>query len=114
MTRTEIEALEGRALDAAVAEQVFGWRPDPRYEGIMASRMLIPDGRRDVAPCYHEDWSTIPLIVEAMERYTYAFTLQKGGHRWYADFLWAPVCNDSAPTAVCRAALLVLGEVNDG
>ena len=124
MTRTEIEALEGRALDAAVAVALFGWQgcrnaghPDAARVGgwaIPPTTTPLPKGATVCpTPHYHEDWSTIPLIVKAMERYTCDFTLQKGGDWWYADFLCAPFCGDSAPTAVCRAALLALSEVND-
>lgn len=114
------EELTGRALDAMVAEKVFGrrveWRggkqvtKKPYYYTSLQGWFLVPE--------YSSTWEGLGLVVEEMERRGWELILCHGnanpGCKWHAEWgrgsftpdAWA----DTAPEAVARAALKALAE----
>lgn len=140
MTREEIERLEGRKLDVAVAEKVQGW-VGPAYwvgdEPFMARRV---DGRPRLVEGpflvgrYSTDIVTAWAVVETMRKRGYWFEIDEmtcpPGHpcdircrfvrnphdaRERLDNTYSG--SGSLATAICRAALIALAneeaETND-
>jgi len=125
VTRDEILALEGRKLDAAVAEHVMGWAA-VRYEPEMGIARGMPPGLRYVqnVPHYSADLTTAWEVVERLDGLGFAVAIRvtptlrnMEQHQRVAVWriVWdreesAAACGD-IPTAICRAALLaVCGE----
>jgi hypothetical protein len=118
MTRAEIEALEGRALDAAVARGVFGFagiyyvNPDLPETLVYTS---VTDGIRHAMPRYHSEWAAMEYVIGEMKRrYRADYVIEGTCDGWCrAKFLiphatWTNGAYVCVPTAVCRAALLAL------
>jgi len=131
MTREEIMRLEGRELDAAVHERVFGrrvwWSEWESPDEPSFKFPLDPDMRIRI-PHYSSDIAAAWQVVERM-RETYFPEIRFGhgiddrpdvwvifhtsdhhcGHPCQQNGVSAPP--DQVPTAICRAALLaVMGE----
>ena len=116
MTRDEILALEGPALAVAVAERVMGERimAIPRVGYVIAP----VDGSWKSLPRYPEDiaaaWQVVermremglrPIIVSDWNEQWLCEVYRKS--EWVAQSRWY----NSAPRAICEAALLaVMGE----
>lgn len=114
MTKTEILQLEGRRLDAAIAQYIFGWK-DVREENgefVGIEFGTIPDP----IPYFSHDLNLAWEVVEAMSNKGFIFTLM----HHTSDKMPIPFpasvtfqktseysVNDSDPAkAICRAALL--------
>ena len=132
MSRDEIMALSGDKLDAAVAEHVFGkphWeqRPKPRVKGepcgTTPEHCKAPLGNLQRWRDEMDEWAihqngkpvwyskTMDYawkVVRRMEAYTCDFALEKAGTLWHAEFLLNTASGDTAPEAICRAALLAV------
>ena len=93
------EQVTGRALDALIAERVFG------------------EPRTNPYP-YSSTWEGLGRVVERMRELGWAWTMdyQLGSKFYTAEFWahgkepWGWAKADKAPDAVCRAALDALGE----
>ena len=121
LTRKRVLRLEGRDLDAAVAEHVFGLRPCiPTEEHDHPSGCYpIVDG----PPRYSDDIATAWQVVEHLrDRFGYGLRLE---YDWGDPHAWAHIGPINGPgwdafgekpsVAICRAALLaVVGEGGDG
>lgn len=110
----DVDALEGRPLDVAVAEEVMGDRQD-------ADGMWVgPDGRvfGDVAhgpDVYSSECDSTFRVVGNLRKRGFRFTLQSdygGEDDWRAVFFKAGAAaatfasvDDWVPQAICRAAL---------
>ena len=124
MMREEIKRLEGRELDAAVAEHVMGWERygPPGFEYLGNPRTdpeTDPDWSR--VPRYSTDIAAAWQVVELMRERGWTMRLyewQKGGstacffrHNGRLEEHWASGRNPAE--AISRAALLaVCGEEN--
>lgn len=138
MQRDAILALEGRELDAMVAEVVFGWQwwtdgancvlYSPKEQREWAEDLLehMSPGRMGVPslPCFRAAWTStwegVGLIVDELKRrncdeldINYCLSSPEQ-ERWSAA-LWGPggdaiAYGETAPLAVARAALLALAE----
>lgn len=110
----DVGALEaGRETDALVAERVFG-KPWP---SVSVARWWTEDGRycgpggewseriNDRLPAYSTDIAAAFEVVEKIRETCCDFTLERAGAAWYADFRMGVASADTAPLAICRAAL---------
>ena len=136
MTRDEILAMEaGRELDALVAEKVMGFAImrendmpvmrnsfyDPRLIGIGGQRLPPPLFSADIAPA----WGVVEQLVgedRAGPGLYFQMTHDwNEGYGTWATFDWKGVTDthplytaraDTAPLAICRAALLAVMEAD--
>ncbi|HEY8417046.1 MAG TPA: hypothetical protein VIK93_03300, partial [Limnochordales bacterium] len=124
MTREEIMRLEGRELDAAVAERVFGhdvvWVIEDRAKLVRR----LPDGQCVLVPQYHDNIAAAWQVVERMTMMGYQFELSfvQGAEYesapWLAIFCKPPrrvgavhtAFGSTATEAICRAALRAMEE----
>jgi hypothetical protein len=109
MGKDEVMALEGRELDAAVAERIFGWQwlmhPHLNRAEIFSPQAvtylrgphygwLPDDGSKErmrpyEAPAYSSTWNGIGLVEEAMAQRGYYLTLKspfEPGQPYFAGF----------------------------
>lgn len=118
MKREQIMAVEGRELDAAVAEHVMGWRDIKvrMFPGALCTLGGNPPGKSwpDMVPDYSTDIAAAWRVVERLP-WPVALTNVVDGE-WECTVL----CYDggethdndetatarTAPEAICRAALL--------
>lgn len=138
MSETPVEKLEGRELDAAVAEEVFGFRRIPAYHG--GCWLLVPatfkdydipedpcrDWRRYV-PQYCDNmkdaWKVVKLMQYKRARYLNLARMTHPWHnKWRASFkigkqvlgqepgAVAVVEGKTASVAICQAALKAVRE----
>jgi len=125
VTREEIMRLEGRELDAAVAEHVMGWTNVIYSDITAAPKGVRPDGLPDAVPHYSEDiaaaWQVVERLTAMGYQFELAFVPRYEPEPWLALFFVpprrpAPASSAFAATAaeaICRAALLaVCGEEN--
>lgn len=123
MQRDAILALEGRELDAMVAE-ALGCYDIRRHatRGLVARNPEFISERHINLPLYSTDWQAMGWLVQAMERRGYLiFGLDSGAAldglpNWFAGFhkhqeeRTGTTYAETAPLAVARAALLALCE----
>jgi hypothetical protein len=135
----EIDALEGEALAAAVAERVMGWHRDKDETDWMTGRYINSswagryinsswDGEIELAGPDLERWRPDRDIAQAFEAVDHiaelhslwAFSLELDGweQAWHAVWLTEygdhAFSNDATPaTAICRACLKAVGEVQE-
>lgn len=112
VTREEIMQLTGRELDAAVAERVMGWkRGDPKYGDMPwyppgtgrylgGGRMDLPEFSADIAAA----WEVVEHLATPDE--ALMITYSKGTWVVAVGSVEASATSESAPEAICRAALL--------
>lgn len=128
MTReTDVRAMPaGRELEAMVAECVMGWEYFGQQSmGPPIFRIPSPAGfRTSDSPSFSEEIAAAWVVVEAMRAKGYGFEIWardsediplQNGEAWAAEFTlpggfltdrrWKGSA-DSAPLAICRAALL--------
>lgn len=129
MTREEIEGLEGRFLDAAIASKIFGddvvWVVEERAKLIRR----LPDGQYLVVPPYSDSMADAWRVVLRMAQLGYdleihELTLRAGYEdRPFISLSFGRRKTDHArnlygyegpvPVAICRAALIArCGEEN--
>jgi hypothetical protein len=136
MTKDEIMKLEGRELDAAIAERLFGWKwlevessagglvrifrhPELFVYGAWGPKEE-PINYYDTLPHYSTDIAAAWLVVEKMQEKRNCLSLTYGifsgdfVFEWKAEFRMVPkdgiAWADTAPLAICRAALLAVME----
>jgi hypothetical protein len=98
----------GRELDALIAERVMGLKVDRRNDGTPHYLTWTP---------YSTDMSAAWEIVRAMEEKREWFKLgnvipNSDAIVYEASFGDAYACEDTAPLAICRAALLAVMEAS--
>lgn len=121
-----------RELDALIAEKVMGWEMvdatiyrwwglvmGPKEFSTIRAVALIPPGETEIqlVPSYSTDIEAAWEVVESLQIKGYGFILDNMEHflgNWQAHFelnanAWAEEAN-SAPLAICRAALKAIGE----
>ena len=117
---TEMEA--GRELDALVAEKVMGWTRDDRGAWVPPGCRPLRNGYYTERPgCYSTDIAAAWRVVEAM-RVAGWYTKVEDGHDgppsenprgWHCRvsraYDWFEGWADTAPLAICRAALAAVG-----
>jgi hypothetical protein len=122
-TEAEIDQLDGRELDAAVAREVMQWvRVEIRSTLISATEEWtgvdpLVDRMR-IVPLYHQDINLAWQVVRALMQKGYRYVLRgnfEGDGKHSAAFddqdwadsnpLFRSWGSDSLPTAICRAAL---------
>lgn len=122
MDAKEIDKLEGRALDAAVAEHVMGckWVQISEHErGLVVGRdhkylmvgvLVRDDDDRptyvDNLPAYSLDWREAGKVAEHLGTLHLAHSGATG--EWqasYCDAINSDAHGKTAPLAICRAAL---------
>jgi len=133
MTKQEILNLEGRELDAAVAEHVMGWtreRTEKNNWYEPESRLWKPVDSTTNLPRYSSNIVAAWEVVERLHElgYNLAIYCQRKGaqdegvevHVGKGDYndnvVWPPVHHaNTAPKAMCYAALLAVmeGDNND-
>jgi len=110
----------GRSLDALVAEKVMGWTDwwvDREGPNATMKTFGFPPGVTDTysePPHYSTDIADAWLVVEKLRKdgCPFLFGHNRNPHNgWFADFLLHPLVEyaDTAPLAVCRAALKAVG-----
>lgn len=133
MKRDEILNMPaGRDLDALIAEKVMGWTRETYWVATLTiatgqredeerSGLMGPDGIRDVDnyPCYSDDIAAAWEVVEKL-RYEYSITVETTRTRrqeilagFFVPNSYKPTARavaDTAPLAICRAALLAAME----
>jgi hypothetical protein len=124
----------GRELDALVAEKVMGWQRGRRYGN--GNGEWIIDGKTSVSrtwdstPHYSTDIAAAWLVVERTTRerdWRWQISVVRGlAHVWLvpiwhaateADLRAQPdymVEDETAPLAICRAALVAIGHIQPG
>lgn len=121
MTHDEIMALEGRKLDAAVAENVFGWTNVQITAFALAIGKPNPQDTAPfdaycprVVPRYSTDIAAAWQVVEWMLRHGWHLdlaSLTANGQEWKARWEQGDVAHlhyGTAPEAICKAALLAM------
>jgi len=130
----ENSIVTGRALDAAVAEAVLGWRFYDHGTSDRERRTLAPPGWAagalrqdyDLIPLFSADIAAAWMVVEALAERGWRMRLTSGSGRdtlWHCAFAWPGASpgegrktgadadlgrsGRTAPEAVCRAALAV-------
>ena len=111
MTKEEILQLEaGRELDALVMESVFGIKRNDGTEQYVIGHNL---------PHFSTDISAAWEVVEKMIELKMFINIGHGGILWrinvssrkmYERLEYTGITAMTAPLAICRAALLVVGE----
>jgi hypothetical protein len=104
------EHQAGRELDTLVAEKVMGWRRKEEPSDIWCLSppwvtrhgALVPFSQ---TPGYSTEIDAAWQVIEAMQAYCCDFTLEKAGSAWYAEFIVGSAGADTAPLAICLAAL---------
>jgi hypothetical protein len=112
--------LSGRELDAAVAEHVMGFTraPEPPHptdnraiNGVLYYLPGTPWDRnqQNIVPYFSEDIAAAMQVVEKMRGSNYWFALEQEDD-WAAVFydkdrVWYPQHAETAPLAICLAAL---------
>ena len=101
----------GPELDRIIATQLFGFEVHEELPIMFET----PDSPFVHIPGYSTDWNGMQLVVEEMQRRGYDFTLKhyEGmvGWWWAATFakrINHPITAETAPYAVCKAAILAL------
>jgi hypothetical protein len=103
----EMEA--GPAIDRLVAEKVMGWTIKPRHNGF-------------TSPATHLSWGPSEgiedawVVVERMIALGKMFSQCTHGHdneEWSVSFGTANALADTAPLAICRAALKAVSTANE-
>lgn len=116
----------GRALDYAVAEQVFGWKRGKRW-GNGNGEWIFPQGETyfrndwDGTPNYSTDIAAAWSVVEKLAKNGHNLTMrQYAYHRTYASFGagdWEDLEFEEGngeyctPEAICLAAMKAVGGV---
>lgn len=126
MTEDEIRNLPaGREMDALVAQQLFGWMfiASNFVHNLEYGTMIPPNGWKrdnfipDECPHYSTDIAAAWEVVEKMRGMALAMTMGKGDDAYQCrifDGRIAPeayrvlVSAETAPLAICRAALLAM------
>lgn len=112
---TEVRTA-GRELDALVAEKVMGWK---RYGRRNSGTWTAPGGFNASAgswPTYSTDIAAAWEVVEAMQKKAWVTEVSADcfvdgrpagftAHCWYDDDSRHYATADTAPLAICRAAL---------
>ena len=126
MNRKEIlEMPAGREMDALIAEKVIGWRIDEltAYSPSGSSCARHPKG--DWWLNYYSTnmdaaWEIVEKFVSkgyGVHVYRHGDWNDKNGKRYwqsYMDFRFPIVDADTAPLAICRAALLAVMDASSG
>lgn len=118
----------GTELDERVSSTLFGIHVTDYYsqigpysiassEAAKSYYLDYPNGPEiPTVPPYSTTWNGMQLVVEEMQRRGYDFSLKHyegmSSWRWAAQFAWRlnnPHTADTAPHAVCMAALSALG-----
>jgi hypothetical protein len=113
----------GRELDALVAEKVMGWLHTESWQSDGEITGTTPDYRAWVpVPRYSTDWAAAGEVVEKVRAQMpggWGFELEDVGvsavalNTWRAAFMGADAkweaLSDSAPHAICLAALQAVG-----
>lgn len=108
----------GRELDALIAERVMEWRYEPRFPGDTTGYLVTPTERiiYEEWPAFSSDWGAAGLVMDRMAArrqylwlsYQAVSYLRSGLMHWVVGFA-APerfqATADTAPLAICRAAL---------
>lgn len=101
----------GRMLDALVAEKVMGWennKEGPTYRGSRENQIYAMNDFPIIdCPCYSTDISAAFEVVNNFRRFR--LLLEPGGRYscMFSDEYIA--CGDTAPEAICVAALKAVG-----
>lgn len=126
MNREEILAMEGRELNKAVGERIFGfevkdfWAVEPKPADYSYHMRVSPHGEAwDLLPHYSEDISAAWRVVEYLSKQGFRFDLvivPGARQRYYCNICPSKigggkrqtglVLGDSMPEAICKAALL--------
>ncbi len=134
MVETEVRTMAStRQLDIEVAEKVFGKRvvfikalqgykwddetpiiseyPAMEEHGTTAYEDL-GNVVINLVPCYSTEFEAATEVVRHMVENGWKFVLKKHGEgRYVASFEWASAGGDTIPLAICRAALMAIGEI---
>lgn len=133
MTDEEIRALPaGRELDALVAEQVMGWkRVEKGHVYFWRTKEMVAELLREHPDVLAVDYFPCPYfsteiaaaweVVEELARRCWHLSLDypSGNSRWEWMACFRPqppgsfVYADTAPVAICRAALLVVQDARN-
>lgn len=137
MTPPTGAATAGREMDALVAEQIMGYvwgrsdTPPAGYSGPNGhllspwqwlsrgdfARFVPAVGNEtrflDNIPKFSADIASAMLVVDAMQKYSCDFTLEKAGLAWYADFRSGQGTGDTPALAICKAALFAAASQRD-
>ncbi|SDJ62085.1 BC1872 family protein [Paenibacillus naphthalenovorans] len=115
LSREEILAMpSGRELDALVAEKVMGW--NVKFMGDILWGWMYSETERNRwynVPKFSADISAAWKAVEKMKRNDWVFVINSISEEWTALFYLDRIhehevtCN-SAPEAICKAALLAI------
>ena len=116
MDRATIEQMPaGRELDTLVAEKVLRWKRQERgRSSSLPWPHWISDGTTYLElPRFSEDVGDAWEIVRELIKRGLHVSLDSDGSGWTADFTPNPLvtfftCADTAPLAICRAALRVV------
>lgn len=115
MTRDEILALDGEALDEAVAERVMGWSIEPGSD-IWNTDGLYGRWKNGWSPSRR--WDHAGEVLEVMLAKMWLASINATGASWEVSFLWCVGLSGhmgvaealTGPLAICRAALLAVCE----
>ena len=112
VTREDVLSLSGRELDAAVAERVLGWKRGDLRCGDMpwyppGTGRYLGGGRMDL-PEFSTDISAAWEVVEHLATPDEALTITYAKGTWVVAVgsVEVSATSESAPEAICRAALL--------
>ena len=115
-TTTDLNALSGRERDADLARRLFGPPTDrPSWWWWKTTGFpLDEDAAIFAGPQFHARIESAWLVVEEMRRRGYVLLLYEDedsvSGSWEAVFTGGTGAANTAPEAICRAALLALGE----
>lgn len=118
MSESTKPQLEGRALDAAVAEKVMGLKLDYEFADFLGGAPTVPALRDQ-----YDEWGELPHystdilaaweVVESLRQrgvfvdvYTSSVGFQAIAQRRKGGNVIAPQPSETAPLAICRAVLL--------
>jgi len=126
LTRAEVEALSGRALDAAVHQLVMGQKAFRVQADPLHLMWTYQTRTGHQVPVYHDDWSAMKTLVARLTEMVgddgdhpdivietngvrTMVTIGPIGSRLMTTTVDGPPA-EAAPTAVARVALLVVGQ----
>lgn len=112
----------GRELDALVAERVMGWKRGDQRKGEAPWKLPERDGvllQSFIVPRYSASGDAMLEVIEALHRRgLYASLWRNERGHWasveHFDQVFVEAGGASLPEALCRAALLAVGEAGGG
>ena len=119
MTKEEILAMEaGKELNKLIGEEIFElevkdfWPVEPKPNGYSYHMRVSAEGSGyrqawDLLPHYSTDISAAWPVVEKLKDYYPKIEFNQYSRKWEVEFLLCAIAlADTAPEAICKAALL--------